>query len=510
MLNFQNLFGSSITYSKNWANKPYSLILSANHNQNNLNRVISVSLPDAGFTVNTLYPFQRANAVGAQRWYEKLGVGYNGNFRNQFSFYDTAFTFRRLVDTLQWGAMHNFPVVLSLPPILGGAIMISPNLSYSQVWLARKVRYKWDVAKQKPDTLVEKGFYTDHQMSFALNFNTAVFGTYQFRNSRIVAIRHVIRPSISFNYKPDLSKNNFYTDTIRPGFAYRQSIFQGSLYQGFSEGRTGGLGFSIDNFLEMKWRSRKDTGENAIKKIRLIDGYGFSTGYNFLRDSMKLDLINIYLRTTLFDKISITANTVLDPYKTNERGQDIDQFAWENGPFRFGRLSYGSVSISTSLRSKPRDEQKEAERRKQLQANMGDPNLIADQQRLLDYMQRNPSEFVDFNIPWQISLGYSLSFSTQLKDDLTGFEKEFSSNANFNGSFSLTPKWNFSANGYYDFKTKQMQSFSLAINREMHCWQMAISVTPVGLYRWFSFSISPKASILQDLRINRTRSFTNF
>ncbi|MBK8311539.1 MAG: LPS-assembly protein LptD [Chitinophagaceae bacterium] len=85
-LNFQNQLGSSIAYSKSWIGKPYNLTLSANHNQNNVTRLINVSLPDAGFTVNTLYPFQSKNAVGTPKWYEKLGIGYNGNFRNQISF----------------------------------------------------------------------------------------------------------------------------------------------------------------------------------------------------------------------------------------------------------------------------------------------------------------------------------------------------------------------------------------------------------------------------------------
>ncbi|MGH2553122.1 MAG: putative LPS assembly protein LptD, partial [Chitinophagaceae bacterium] len=141
---------------------------------------------------------------------------------------------------------------------------------------------------------------------------------------------------------------------------------------------------------------------------------------------------------------------------------------------------------------------------------LSDPNLVADQQRLLDYMQQNPSEFVDFNIPWQVSFSYSLSFYNRLKSDFSGFQKDFASNINFNGSFNLTSKWNVSATGYYDFDTRKLQSFSMAISREMHCWQMSISVTPVGLYRFFSFSISPKASVLQDLKINRTRSFPNF
>lgn len=115
--------------------------------------------------------------------------------------------------------------------------------------------------------------------------------------------------------------------------------------------------FQLDNNLEMKWRSKKDTGENAIKKIKLIDGYGLSTGYNFLRDSMKLDLISFYLRATLFEKLSITANTVLDPYQTNARGADI-KYAWQGGKFKLGRLTYGSISTVTSFSSKPKDEKR--------------------------------------------------------------------------------------------------------------------------------------------------------
>ena len=508
-LNFQNQLSSSITYSKSWAGKPYNLTLSANHNQNNATRLINVSLPDAGFSVSTLYPFQRKNAVGTPKWYEKLGVGYNGNFRNQVSFYDTAFKLRDLIDTLQWGAQHNFPISLSLPPILGGAVIVSPSVSYSQVWIAQKFRRKWNTATQKADTTVTKGLFIDQQVAFSLSFNTAIFGTYQFKGSRIIAIRHVIRPSISMNYKPDLSKQHFYTDTISPGFAYRMSEFEGALYSGFGEGKTGGISFQLDNNLEMKYRSKKDTGDNAIKKVKLIDGYGMSTGYNFLRDSMKLDLINLYFRTTLFEKISITANTILDPYQTNERGVDIDKFAWQGGKFKLGRLSYGSISMSTSLRSKPKDAKKDAERKKQTEQQLSDPSLVGDQQRLLDYMQQNPSEFVDFNIPWQLNIGYSLFFSTRLKSDLSGFKKEVNSSINFGGSFNLTPKWNFSvSNVNYDFSTKQIQTFSMSINREMHCWQMSINVTPVGPYRSFSFTVSPKASVLQDLKINRTRSFT--
>lgn len=510
-LNFQNQMGSSIAYSKSWAGKPYNLTISANHNQNNLTRLINVNLPDVGFSVSTLYPFQSKNDVGTLKWYQKLGIGYSGNFRNQFSFYDTAFRFKQLLDTLAWGAQHNFPVTLSLPPILGGAVIVSPSVSYSQVWLAQKFRRHWNTATQKSDTVVTKGFYTDHQVAFSLAFNTSVYGKYTFKHSKKdLAIRHVIRPSVSFNYKPDLSRGHYYTDTISPGFAYRFSEFEGGLYSGFSEGRNGGIGFQLDNNLEMKYRSKKDTGEAAERKVKLIDGYGFTTGYNFLADSMKLQPLNLYFRTTLFEKINITASSILDPYQRNERGVDINKYVWEGGKFKLGRLSSGSISISSSFKSKPKDPKKEEERKKAVQQRLNDPSLIGDQNRLLDYMQQNPSEFVDFNVPWSLTLSYSLNFTNRLKNDLTGFTTDVNSNINFSGSFNLTPKWNFSSNGYYDFTTHKLQTFQMSINREMHCWQLSINVTPIGIFRSFNFSISPKSSVLQDLKINRTRYFSSY
>jgi LPS-assembly protein len=510
-LNFQNQLGSSIAYTKQWEGKPYSLTLSANHNQNNQTRLVNVSLPDGGFTVNTLYPFQPKEMVGTPKWYEQLGIAYNGNFRNQFSFYDTAFSFSNVLDTLQWGAQHSIPITLSLPPILGGAVVVSPGVSYSQVWLAQRHFQKWNPVNQKVDTITQKGFFVDQQTSFSLSFNTALFGTFQLKNGK--AIRHVIRPTFGFNYAPSLSKKYWDTVTVNTrGDKVRYSQLQGNLYGGYSDITNGGISFGIDNNLEMKYRAKRDStaddGEPEFKKLRLIDGFGFNGNYNFLADSNKLSNINFYFRNNLFEKINLSASANMSPYLRNQFGRDSSVYIWKGDKFSLGRITSGSVSLSTSFQSKPRDEKKDQQKQQQLQNELNDPVLAADRQRLMDYMQQNPAEFVDFNIPWQITLSYSLYFSEQPKANYDGFEKIVNSNISVGGSFSLTPKWNLSiSNVNYDFRTKAIQTFSVSINREMHCWQMSINVTPVGPYRYFNFSISPKSGILQDLRINRTRSF---
>jgi len=504
-LNFQNQLSSSITYSKSWVDKPYNLTVSANHNQNNQTGIVNLSLPDMGFTVSTIYPFQRKEFAGSKRWYEQLGIGYNGTFRNQISFYDTAFKLRNLLDTAQWGAQHNIPITLSLPPILGGAIVLAPSVSYSQVWLDKQRLLKWNDAANKVDTVINKGFFLDQQVSFGLSFNTALFGTFNFKKGK--ALRHIIRPTLGLSYAPSLSDKYYDRVRVVTGDTITYAKLQGGIFNGYGNVTSGSISFGIDNNLEMKYKPRKDTS-GEFKKLRLIDGFGFNGSYNLLGKTNKLSHIALYFRNNLFEKINLNANADLSPYLRNKFGGDSTEYIWKGASgFRVGRITSGSISMSTSFQSKPKDEEKAKKQKDDLDKQLNDPVLAGDRQRLLDYMRQNPAEFVDFNIPWQVSLSFSLYFAEQAKPDYTGFETVTSASTNFSGSFSLTPKWNLSANGYYDFRTKKLQTFTMSISREMHCWQLSINVAPVGLYRYFNFTISPKSGLLQDLRINRTRSF---
>src|SRR5262249_37018227 len=154
--------------------------------------------------------------------------------------------------------------------------------------------------------------------------------------------------------------------------------------------KSAALNFQLDNNLEMKVKSKTDTGM-AIKKVKLIDGFGFNTSYDITRDSLNLSPVNLYAHTTLFEKINIYTSATLDPYRYDSSGMDINKYAWQGGKFSLGRITTASVSVSTSFKSKPKDAKKEEERKKQVQERLNDPSLIADQQRLLDYMQQNPS-----------------------------------------------------------------------------------------------------------------------
>lgn len=510
--NYSNQMSSSITYSKTWGSL-YNLTASANHSQNNIDGRYNINLPTIAFTVNTFYPLQKKEFIGAPKWYEKLGIGLNTNVANQITFFDSSFSLAGLIDTMQWGAQHSIPIQLALPQL--GPLQIAPGISFQEKWYSRKFERRWNDALNKVDTIIDKGFYSSRDVSFSLGLSSAIFGLYDRfgPKSSLRAIRHVIRPTFSMSYRPDVARKDFYATQIdtNKNF-YRFSYYDGSIFGPVSEGEFGGIGFGLDNNIEIKVRSKSDTTDGGIKKIRLLDGFGFNGSYNFLADSFKLSNITIYLRSTLFEKINITAGATLDPYKINENGFRQKQYAWDGGKFSPGRITSGNIAISTSFQSKaadPEKQKREAEELKGLNNNLP-PVTLDEQYAQMDYIRQNPAEFADFNIPWSVNLSYSLSFTRDFNANYSGFTTRINSNFNFNGDFNLSPKWKLGMNGYYDFRSSQISALTMFLSREMHCWQLSINVTPVGLYRSFNISINPKSGLLRDLKINRSRSFTSF
>ena len=505
--NFQNQLNSSITYSKVWKDKPFNLTVSANHNQNTTSKLINLNLPDVSFNVNTLYPFRRKEVIGEYKWYENIGIALNSNAKSLSSFYDTSGNiFKQLVDKLQWGANHNIPISLSLPEI--GHLQFGPSISYQERWFQQQFIRKWNSVTKKVDTTINKGFYAAREMSFGLGVSTRVFGMYTFKkSSKVQAIRHEIRPSLSVSYKPDMNRRTWYTTQIdTSNNKSRFSVYEGSIFGGFGEGKFAGLNFGIDNNIQMKVRNRKDTGEAAIKKISLLDGFSLNGSYNFMADSFKLSTFGISASTNLFNKINITANGTLDPYLTNNIGERIDKLVWSKRPLSLGRLTSGSVALQTQFKGGDKIEKTPAANAQQ-QLNPVSGLPLNEYQQEASYISNNPGEFANFNIPWSISFSYALNYFRQRKADYSGFQSVFSQNVSWTGSLNLTPKWQIGMNGYYNITEKQLGSLSMYLTREMHCWQMAINISPIGKYRFFNISISPKSAILRDLKINRTRYF---
>lgn len=514
--NFNNLFGSTINYGKVWKDKPYNITLTANHSQNTNLSQISVTLPNVGFNMNTIYPFRRKEAVGTLHWFENIGIALNTNIGSQTVFYDDTARdkrpmFTQIVNNWKWGATHNVPITLSLPPL--GPVQVSPGISYSERWFQKKTALQWNDRTEKIDTFFNKGFYAAREMSFSLSASSRIFGMFGFKKtSKIQAIRHEIRPTISMSFKPDM--NGKYIKRVQADTSKRftsYNVFDDNLSGAYGGGKFGGISFGVDNVLQMKVRNKKDTAEGALKKVTLIDGLSINGSYNYLADSFQFSPLSFSARTNLFEKISITASASSNLYQTDTNGRSINRLVWKDNPFSLGRFSSGSLSLSSTFKGgdksgdKNKKQQQQPGRPVMLDPITGQP--VNDYEAESAYIRNNPAEFVDFSIPWSVNFSYSLRFQKAFFRPTKSFKTNFNSDLNFNGTLGLTPKWQLALSGNYNLTTKELGLVTMSVSREMHCWQMSISISPVGRQRYFNITISPKSALLRDIKVNRTRYF---
>jgi LPS-assembly protein len=513
-LNFQNQLNSSITYTKDWSkkNKPYNISISANHNQNSVNGLTNLNLPDVAFNINTQYPFRKKESTGEIKWYENIGIGYQGNSKTLTSFYDTARGIGgQIVDNLKYGAQHNIPITLSLPPL--GVIQISPSVSYQETWFQQKLVKSYNAVRLKDDTIsLKKGLYTTRQVSFGVGASTRIFGMFGFgKNSKVKAIRHEIRPTLSLNYTPNVNEGNYYYTKVSATEIRQVSYFENSgIYSPYSNIRNGGMSFGIDNNVTMKVKGKGDTSAAADKKITLLDGLSINSSYNFLADSFQLAPISLSARTNLFEKVNISAGASFNPYQIDAQGRPKNRLVLKD-KFSLGNLTSANVSLQTSFKGGDKSKKTATEKLNQPNTGLRDDGITQDEyQREAAYVQSNPAEFADFEIPWNIDLSYSLTLSKFFDITKASFTSSVTQGITFNAAANLTPKWKIGFNGSYNLSDKKLGLLSMYLTRDLHCWQMAINITPVGLSRSFSINIAPKSPILRDLKVNRTRSFTDF
>ena len=502
-----NQLQSSVSYSKVWPGTPFSMTASMNHSQNNLDSIITLGLPRMSFNMNRIYPFKRKNSIGAPAWYEKIGITYTASLDNSVTTRtDSLFTYST-VEKLRNGMQHRIPISTSFNVL--NFITVSPSANYSENWYTKTIEKRWDEEEKKIVTEDVMGFKRAYQYNASLSMNTKLYGMYSFKStSKVQAIRHIINPSVSLSYRPDFGNEAFgfykkvQSDTT--GLKFREySIFEGTLYGGPGAGKSGMINFNLGNNIEMKVLSDKDTTSNT-RKIKLIEGLNFSTSYNMLADSMHWSPVSMSARTTLFEKFNINFSGTLDPYALNENGIRDKEFQFSQNRQLF-RLTSFRAGVGFSLTGGKKDSGDNQGSRTMGTGRMpGDPSFgdgLGDPMfgdalsaGLLD------GEYVDFDVPWNLRLDYSFSYTKQR------FEPTTMQTLSFSGDVSLSPKWKIGFRSGYDFKGKKLTTTSLNFFRDLHCWEMSLSVVPIGYLRSFSFKINVRSGTLRDLQLTRRQS----
>lgn len=480
-----NTFQSSISYGYSFPSKPINLGVAVNHSQNIITRDIQITAPDIALNVSRFTPFKRKVAIGAQKWYEKLGMNYTMRASNSIQTKDTLLFRPESLDNMQNGFLHSIPINTSFNILK--YYNFSPSINYTERWYFKTTEYEWNPETRQVDTIRVNRFAAARDYAISAAMTTRIYGMYQFQNAKVVALRHVITPSVSMTYRPDFSDpsfgyfKSFQSDTT--GTLRQYSIFQSSLFGGPPSGKFANLGYSLDNNIEMKVRTKSDTGATT-KKIKIFETLRFSGGYNVIADSMRLSPVTINGRTTLFDRFFVNFSGVMNPYDYDVNNRDYNRFLIDSKG-KLARLTAANLAMNFSLNrpSKPKTSTKYS-------------------QEELDYINRHPEQYIDFEVPYNLAVAYVYSYSRV--GSLAAITNQAVS---FTGDLSLTPQFKIGFNSWYDITNGKFTNFGLNFFRDLHCWEMRMNWIPFGFQESWNFQINVKASILQDLKLLKRKDF---
>jgi lipopolysaccharide assembly outer membrane protein LptD (OstA) len=499
---------SSINYSKKW-NKA-NLTINLGVNQNSASDNVTFTLPSMAFTLDRIYPFRRKDATTDLKWYENITINYSPQMSNTLSSTEKEVFSKKTLSRAQNGYKHSLPLSTNIKFLK--YFNFSPSLNYNGMFYTTQIRKSFTDSLHYTTSSVETVHYvktdTIHRLSYAQGFSTSfsvslnptVYGMLQFDpKSKIIAIRHVLTPSVSFSFIPKIGDflptyKRTYIDTAGKKVEY--SIYEKNIYgtPSSSSTRSGSFSFSLGNNLEMKVKSAKDT-VTGTKKIVLIQSLSFSSGYNLYAESFKLSPISISGNTPIAKGLNINYNGGINPYDLDTTGTAVDVYYWKRhkgiGRLTSAGLSFGYTFQSGAGQKKDEGASKGTDKGPDVKKETPSP--------------KGPSpDFSYFKIPWSFSFNYNLSYSK------SGFTKTVVQSLSFNGSMSLTPKWSMTFNSGYDFKAKDFSYTSFSINRNLHCWTMSINFAPFGTYKYYEFRISAVSQFLRDLKYEQRKDYRDY
>ena len=517
----QNQISSSISYSRNWNGK-LNLSINALHSQNSRDSSYSFTLPNITFSVSRFYPFKQKNRVGKEKWYEKFSLGYNTSLQNRINFKASEFNQPGFFDKFQNGMAHTFQI--GLPNFsLFKYINITPGVSYGMNWFFRKTEKEYNPDTGMVEDIKGKAFGTfgaTHNYSGNISMSTRLYGMFNFgKHRRLQAIRHVVSPSLSASFSPEKGthfngwRTLTYTDKNGQVKTQDYNIYAGQINSAPGKGKTASLNFSLGNNFEAKVRDIKDTTGTGSKKIKLIDQLNFSTGYNFLADSLKMSNVGVTLSTSVFGKLGINANANFDPYailvdQSNPSGRRINRFAIQEGQGLL-RMNTASVSLSYSLSGEGKINGNDGT--KQAGGNPADHyTRIYYHPVTGEYIPGGWLYYTNPNVPWSVNFNYSYSYrkAYQYSNDQVITKHTHTQTLGVSGNIKITPRLSMNLTTNFDLMALKMSTTQLTATYDLHCFNINVSWIPTGQWESWSFRIQANAAALADLlRFKKSSSY---
>lgn len=518
----QNTKASSVSYSRNFPEIGLNISGAFNITQNTRDSSLSMTLPDVNISLNRIYPFKRKKSAGDERWYEKISLQYTGSITNSISTKDNLL-FKTPLTQWENGMQHKIPVSATFN--LFKYINIVPSFNYTERWYLRKVKQSYDASPTsrdhvKRDTI--NGFNRLYDYNLSLQMNTKLYGMYKplFMKSKELQIRHVFTPTVSYTYTPDFGKSRYgyydtytYTDEDGEVRTVEYSPYEGAVYGYPGKNMSQNISFSIDNNIEMKMKSDKDT--TGYKKISLIDQLGASLSYDVANKKWSDLSMNLRLKLTKSYTFNMNASFATYAYQFDENGNVVvgDRTEWSYG--RFGRFQGYSGSFSYTLNNdtfkklfgKKEEDEKNKDNKGKEENEDEETEEETEEQNNNSNMRKTEKASVDsdgylaFKLPWSVSLSYSYSIREDRSKDINiktmRYPYSLTHSLNVSGNFKIGSRWNMTYSTGYNFTSKEMSMTTLNITRDLHCFNMSCGLV-FGPFTSYNFSIRANSSMLTD------------
>ena len=546
LYNPQAITQSTRTSSVNWGTTFSSIGMSVdatmNLDQNMRDTSVAITLPDLNIRISRFYPFKRKHMAGKERWYEKINLSYTGRLSNSINTKESMLLHSNLVKDWKNGMQHQIPINASF--VMLNYINITPSFNITDRMYSNKIEKSWDEVHQKEVTDTLYGFYNLYNWNASVSMNTKLYGFWtpirKLFGDKVQTIRHVLTPSLSFNYTPDFGTKRYgyyktYQKTDAEGNVslVEYEPYQYGMFGSPKRGKSGSISLDIGNNLEMKVKSDKDS--TGFKKISLIDELGMSMSYNMAAKEKPLSDLSMRIRLKWWKNYTFNMNAVFATYayELDENGKPYVGNHTEYGYGRFGRFQGTSQNISFTLNpekikkwfgggddkedtSKKTKDDDDDDDQFDVETNIDDDlerGKYAAKKENAGKAETDADGYMSFSMPWSITFGYGISMhentSGKFNTKRMRYPYKFSQNLNISGNIRLSDGWNINFSSGYDFDQKKLSMTTASLSRDLHCFNMSCSVV-IAPYTSYNFTFRCNASTLTDaLKYDKRSGYAN-
>ena len=272
---------------------------------------------------------------------------------NRITTTDSLFFKKEMFDSAKTGLQHNIPISTNFK--LFKFFSFSASTNFQETWVFKTVNKSYDQENQQEIIDETSGFDSFRTYNFSTSLGTTIYGMYNFsEKSKIKALRHVLRPSLSFGISPPFNQYyDSYEVVSADGLTTSEveySRFEGSIFGLPNKNYSSSLSFSLNNNIEAKVID-KESDEDELKKIKIFNNLNFSTSYNLALDSLNLSPIRMTGGTQLLkNKLNLNFGATFDAYALDENNRRINKFNINNGGGLF-RVTSANLTFNYSLNS---------------------------------------------------------------------------------------------------------------------------------------------------------------